>query len=103
MFCKNCGKELSKEARMCPNCGQPMKTMSINTDKNKWVALLLWLFLGGVGAHQFYVGNNGRAIWYIVGLTVGWLLIVPPFIVGIQLVIDLIDILQGKLGDVKFE
>lgn len=102
MFCKNCGKELSKEARMCPNCGQPMK-MSFNTDKNKWVALLLWLFLGGVGAHQFYVGNNSRAIWYILGLTLGWFLIVPPFIIGIQLIIDLIDILQGKLGDVRFE
>lgn len=102
MFCKNCGKELSKEAKMCPNCGQPMK-MSINTDKNKWVALLLWLFLGSVGAHQFYVGNNGKAIWYIVGVFFLFWLIVPPFIVAIQLVIDLIDILQGKLGDVKFE
>ena len=102
MFCKNCGKELSNQARMCPECGQPMG-LSINTEKNKWIALLLWLFLGGVGAHQFYVGNNARAIWYIAGMTIGWLLVVPPFIVGIQLIIDLIDILQGKLGDVRFE
>ena len=102
MFCKNCGKELSNQAKMCPGCGQPMG-LSINTEKNKWVALALWLFLGALGAHQFYVGNNGRAIWYIVAFTLGIALIVPPFIAGIQLIIDLIDILQGKLGDVKFE
>lgn len=28
MYCKNCGKELSEEAIMCPNCGTPMGKIS---------------------------------------------------------------------------
>jgi TM2 domain-containing membrane protein YozV len=37
------------------------------------VAYLLWFFLGGLGAHKFYLGKTGVAISYI--LTFGWLTI----------------------------
>lgn len=45
--------------------------------KSKFVAYLLWLFLGLVGAHKFYVGKIGVGIIYIFtfGLFgVGWFL-----------------------------
>ena len=51
--------------------------------KNKWTALLLCLFLGGVGAHKFYEGKVGMGILYI--LTIG--------LFGIGVVVDLIAIL----------
>jgi TM2 domain-containing membrane protein YozV len=35
------------------------------------VAYVWWFFLGGVGAHQFYLGKTGRAISYI--FTAAWL------------------------------
>lgn len=35
------------------------------------VAYVWWLFLGGVGAHQFYLGKSGRAVGYI--FTLAWL------------------------------
>jgi hypothetical protein len=36
-------------------------------------AYWLWFFLGGVGGHQFYLGNKGRAVSYI--FTGAWLTI----------------------------
>ncbi len=57
--------------------------------KSKTVALLLCIFLGGLGAHKFYVGKIGMGIVYLctVGLFgVGWL-------------IDLILIISGNYQD----
>ena len=34
--------------------------------KNKWVALLLCLFLGTFGAHRFYEGKIGTGILYLL-------------------------------------
>ena len=39
-------------------------------EKNKWVALLLCIFLGGIGAHKFYEGKIGLGIVYL--FTVGF-------------------------------
>ena len=43
--------------------------------RNKWVAFLLCLFLGYLGAHKFYEGKIGMGILYLftVGLFgIGW-------------------------------
>lgn len=45
--------------------------------KNKWVALLLCIFFGIIGAHKFYEGKIGMGVLYIftVGLfCVGWIM-----------------------------
>ncbi|MBE6726883.1 MAG: TM2 domain-containing protein [Ruminococcaceae bacterium] len=45
--------------------------------KNKWVALLLWFFLGFVGGHKFYEGKTLLGIVYIftAGLFgIGWII-----------------------------
>lgn len=39
--------------------------MSSNTVKSPTVAYLLWFFLGGFGAHRFYMGRTGSAIGMI--------------------------------------
>lgn len=52
-------------------------------EKNKWVAVLLCLFLGAIGVHKFYEGKIGMGILYI--FTVG--------IFGIGIIIDLIVLL----------
>ncbi len=44
--------------------------------KNKWVAFLLCLFLGFIGAHKFYEGKIGMGVLYLFtfGLFgIGWL------------------------------
>lgn len=34
--------------------------------KTKTKAILLALFLGGLGIHQFYLGNNGKGVLYLL-------------------------------------
>ena len=41
--------------------------------KSTGVLWVLWLFLCGVGGHQFYLGNTGKAIGYLVLNFAGWL------------------------------
>ena len=64
--------------------------------KNKIVAALLAWFLGIYGVHWFYLGDNKKAIWYLVlglvGVLGSWL-IVPLLalcVVGVLAFIDCI-------------
>lgn len=59
------------------------------SDKKKKVALLLCIFGGIFGLHQFYVGRIGKGILY---LFTGGL-----FIIGV--LIDIIKILMGTYTD----
>ena len=45
------------------------------------VGILLALLIGEFGAHSFYLGNNKKAVWLLVGFFVG--LITIPIIIGI--------------------
>ena len=65
--------------------GQP----SDRSDKDWLTTLLLFLFLGGIGVHRFYVGKTGTGILYI--FTFG--------LFGIGVIIDFIKILTGKFTD----
>ena len=102
-FCKHCGGKIPQDAIICTLCGRQVEEIKssqaqpnivINNDnsnvnsnvnagfiygrqKNKWVALLLCIFLGYLGAHKFYEGKIGMGIIYIftVGLFgIGWLI-----------------------------
>ncbi len=60
------------------------------SEKSWTTTLLLLLFLGGFGAHRFYVGKNGTAVLFIVtlgGFVVWWIM-------------DLIKILKGEFTDI---
>lgn len=83
-----------------PQVAQPqviINNTSINTPgvipgisrKNKMVALLLCIFLGGIGAHKFYVGKIGSGILYL--LTAG--------LFGVGWVIDIFLIAVGSFKD----
>ncbi|BCL02934.1 NINE protein [Escherichia coli] len=63
VFCRGCGKELHSTAKTCPHCGAPQ---SIQGSKNKVIAALLALFLGGLGAHKFYLGKIWQGILYLL-------------------------------------
>lgn len=51
--------------------------MRMGREKNKWVALILCILLGIVGAHKFYEGKAGMGILYLFtgGLFgIGWII-----------------------------
>ncbi|MBP8705672.1 MAG: TM2 domain-containing protein [Candidatus Cloacimonas sp.] len=57
--------------------------MQLNTvKKNPTTAVLLALFLGGVGAHKFYLGQTGLGIVYLLfsWTTIpGWIALIEAF------------------------
>jgi TM2 domain-containing membrane protein YozV len=58
--------------------------------KSVGVAYLLWFFLGGFGAHRFYLGQTGTAVAQLLLLLLGWLPLFAGWIVlGVWLFIDL--------------
>lgn len=109
-FCKHCGGQIPADAVICTLCGRqveeinqgaaPAQVVINNTNtntntntmggypmgriKNKWTAVLLCLFLGGVGGHKFYEGKVGMGILYI--FTLG--------LFGIGVLVDLISLLM---------
>jgi TM2 domain-containing membrane protein YozV len=64
--------------------------------KSQLVALLLLIFLGGLGIHRFYLGYIGRGFLYI-GLLITSFLIVPAIALFVLLIIDLIKTITGSL------
>lgn len=63
--------------------------VTYTSDKKKGVALILCIFLGLLGVHNFYVGRIGRGILFLLtgGLfSIGWL-------------VDIIKIATGSFRD----
>lgn len=59
------------------------------SDKRRGTALLLCIFLGFLGAHNFYVGRIGRGVVYL--FTMG--------LFGIGWVADIVRIVLGSFRD----
>jgi TM2 domain-containing membrane protein YozV len=144
MFCRNCGKELAGAPEFCMNCGaKPMsgtsfcnacgasttplteicmkcgarvakKLVGDISSKSRLATTLLAFFLGGVGAHRFYIGKIGTAIvmlllsiaglvailllWWLfgLGLFLGYIFLIA---VGIWAFVDFIFAVTGHMKD----
>jgi TM2 domain-containing membrane protein YozV len=90
MNCLDCGKQISDSAPSCLHCGRPYRTKAKlqaqfdGKEKSKMVAGLLAIFLGGIGAHKFYMNQLGYGIlWiFLTVITLGLWMIVS-FLEGI--------------------
>ena len=94
IYCRECGKQISDRAMICPHCGYVLNNGLSEADPNKskcdWLTtVLLSFFLGGFGIHSFYVGKTGIGIVQL--LTLGGC--------GIWALIDFIMILCGSYRD----
>jgi TM2 domain-containing membrane protein YozV len=57
--------------------------------KSTGAAYLLWFFLGGFGAHRFYLGRTGTAVAQLLLLFFGWIPLFTGWIaLGIWWLID---------------
>ncbi len=62
-FCSECGKIIKIKAEICPKCGVRQRN---NERVSKTALLLLTFFLGGFGAHKFYLGKNWQGFFYLI-------------------------------------
>ncbi|MBR4508647.1 MAG: TM2 domain-containing protein [Elusimicrobiaceae bacterium] len=103
--CKECGKDFSDMAISCPNCGynpelarkREEERSFVPEDKrrSKITAGFLCLFLWGLGAHEFYLGNANKAgawiFWNVISCFIAsifpvlFLLILIPIICSVKL------------------
>lgn len=87
-FCSYCGLKIPDRQQHCPNCGStvhigdnvcsqcgyvlPAPTEFTYKRRYRTTAFLLGIFLGGVGAHNFYLGNSSKgffqAVLFLCGL-----------------------------------
>lgn len=69
------------------------------SSKSKLAAGLLGIFLGGLGVHNFYLGNTGKAVAQLLLTLVGWILLgLGPIAAAIWGFVEGIIILCSKPG-----
>lgn len=63
-FCSNCGEKIDGKAEICPDCG--VRQVGTSTgEKDKIVAGILGILLGGLGIHKFYLEDNKMGVLYL--------------------------------------
>jgi TM2 domain-containing membrane protein YozV len=75
-------RELVPAATDGPVSSNAFMAQSVYDDRKKstTVAYLLWFFLGGWGAHRFYLNRSGSAVaMLLIGLTVVGIVITGPW------------------------
>lgn len=113
-FCPRCGVSNMMAAANCTHCStpypyrpqapaqqyyqgpqypsQPIPIALIYPPKSRVAFILLGLFLGGLGIHNFYAGYSGRGAAQLLIIIFTFWLIFPIFIVGIWVIIEIIAI-----------
>ena len=91
-YCANCGEPIDANAEFCLKCGVAVKKAAAKGDlagKDKVTIALICFFFGGLGIHNFMMGENKKGIVKIVlSLCLG--------IGGILALIDFIKILMDS-------
>jgi TM2 domain-containing membrane protein YozV len=107
--CTECGKQISDQASACPHCGAPLgryvastrpeEPRLVKSAKSRGVYIILGLFFGFFGIHNFYAGRFGvGAIQLITVLVLGWF-VVGFVIVGIWVFIEFFIVTKDGAGD----
>ena len=83
IYCKECGKQVSSSAAVCPHCGFDLRVLDPNRSQKDWLTtLLLCFFLGEFGIHSFYVGKTAIGVVQLLtlgGCGIWWLVFVIEY------------------------
>ena len=96
MFCQKCGKELPDEAKFCQYCGWQNQGTPIKKreQKSQFIAIVLCLFTGLIGLHDFYLNRNLAGVTkLLIAILLGWMAGFGLIINGIWCFFDFIGIL----------
>ena len=86
-FCQNCGNPVAPEAEACLSCGVALKKPAAKeplAGQNKIVMILLAIFIGGWGIHNFMMGETKKGIVKIV----------TSFLCGIGSILGIVDAIR---------
>ena len=88
-YCQNCGQPVAPGAEVCLSCGVAVKKAGDYGKYDKMIIALVCFFLGGLGIHNFMLGETKKGVVKIVfSFLCG--------IGGILALIDFIKILMDK-------
>lgn len=89
-YCHNCGNQLGPNAEVCMGCGVAVKGGKSGdlAGQDKIVIILVCLFLGGLGIHNFMMGEMKKGIFKII----------MSFLCGIGGILALIDLIKICMG-----
>ncbi len=127
--CPECKADVSDRAANCPRCGYPIAAQQahaaapmpphpdyvspreatasagaqppqvIKQAKSRGIYVILGLFLGLLGIHNFYAGYFGRGVaQLLIVLVTGWF-VVGLVVVAIWVIIELFVVTQDAAGD----
>ena len=88
-YCANCGQPVNPGAEVCLNCGVAIKKAAGYGKYDKITIALICFFIGGIGIHNFMLGETKKGIVKIV-------LSFCFYIGSILALIDFIKILTDK-------
>ena len=89
-FCQNCGNAVAPNAAVCLSCGVAIKkTSSVGVEgelggQNKLMIALVCFFLGGIGIHNFMLGETKKGVFKII----------LSFCFGIGAILALVDFVR---------
>ena len=89
-YCHNCGNQLAPNADVCMGCGVAVKNNKSDNlaGQDKIVMILVCLFLGGIGIHNFMMGEAKKGIFKII----------MSFLCGLGGILALIDLVKICMG-----
>ena len=113
--CPECSTQISDKADACPSCGYPIarggadhpdrpntspqSVAVVKAAKSRGLYIILGLFLGCFGIHNFYAGFYGRgATQLIITTLLGWF-IIGVVITVIWAIIEVCTITEDATGD----
>lgn len=81
-YCSTCGKPLHVRAEICPQCGVRIMPAP-GTGISKGALLLITFFLGGLGAHKFYLRRYVQGALYLLFCWTG----IPGLIAFVEFIV----------------
>jgi len=101
MYCKQCGNKILDAAAVCVKCGVATGVSSVpgSATKDRVVYVLLGIFLGTLGIHNFYAGYIARAVsQLLITLLLGWL-VIPWIAVAIWVLVEVCSVSRDAQGN----
>jgi TM2 domain-containing membrane protein YozV/ribosomal protein L40E len=106
-FCQSCGAIIKKDAEICPKCGVRVKPAPFSFgasnpgSKQRLTYILLGIFLGGLGIHNFYAGYTSKGVaQLLITLLLGWLFGLGILIVYIWVIIEIVTVTVDANGEI---